>query len=67
MVNNQNDFNEKYNCKEVKEIEIRRNRNFQGELIIENYSELENLNLKDVKNVDKIILKDLPRLRECAI
>jgi hypothetical protein len=67
MVNNQKQFNEKYNDKEVKELEITRNRNFQGELIIENYSELEKLNLREVKSIEKIILKDLPNLKDCAI
>jgi len=67
MVNNQNEFNEKYNNKEIKEIEIKRNRNFQGELVIEDYLELKSLNLRDVKSIEKITLKNLPQLQECAI
>jgi len=67
MVNNQIEFNEKFSNKEIKEIEITRNRNFQGELILEDYSELEKLNLRDVKTIDKIILKNLLRLQECTI
>jgi hypothetical protein len=67
MVNNQNEFNEKYSNKEIKEIEITRNRNFQGELVVENYSELEKLNLREVKNIDKVILKNLTNLKDCTI
>jgi len=67
MVNNQEQFNEKYPNKETKEIEITRNRNFQGELIVEDYSELKTLNLREVKNIDKVILKNLVKLQECTI
>jgi len=67
MVNNQIEFNEKYNNKEVKEIEIKRNRNFQGELVIEGYSKLEKLNLRDIKNIDNITLRNLTKLQDCAI
>lgn len=67
MVNNQIEFNEKYNNKEVTEIEIRRSRNFQGELVIEDYSELEKLNLRDIRSIDKVILKNLTQLQECTI
>jgi len=67
MVNNQIEFNNKYNNKEVKEIEIRRSRNFQGELVIEDYSELEKLNLRDIRSIDKVILKNLTQLQECTI
>jgi hypothetical protein len=66
MVNNQNEFNKKYS-KEVKKIEVKRNRNFQGRLVVEDYSELEILNLRDVRSIDKIILKNLPQLQECTI
>jgi len=67
MVNNQKEFNEKYNSKEIKEIEIKRNRNFQGELTIEDYLELKNLNLRDVKSINKITLKNLFKLQGCTI
>ncbi|CAI2161631.1 15281_t:CDS:2 [Funneliformis geosporum] len=61
MVNNQNEFNEKFSNKKVKQIESLHNRSFQGELIIEDYSELKILNLREVTNIDKIILKNLPK------
>ena len=66
MVNNQIEFNNAYS-KETKKIEIRRNRNFQGDLLIENYLELETLNLRDIRSIDKVVLKNLPRLQECTI
>ena len=66
MVNNQIEFNNKY-PKEVKEITIKRYRNFQGQLVIENYSELEKLNLRDIRSIDKITLKNLVQLQECTI
>lgn len=65
-INNQEEFNTKYG-KEIKEIEIKRNRNFKGELVIENYSELWKLSLREVKNIDKVTLKNLPQLQECTI
>lgn len=67
MVNNQTEFNEKFSNKELKEVEIKRNRSFQGELTIENYPDLEKLNLRDIKIIDKVILKKLPQLQEVAI
>jgi len=68
MVNNQIEFNEKYNNnKEVEEIEIKRNRNFQGELVIEDYSELKKLYLRNIRSIEKITLKNLPQLQECTI
>ena len=66
MVNNQTEFNEKY-PKELKKIEIKRNRNFQGELVIEDYPELENLNLRDIRSIEKVTLKNLPQLQDCTI
>lgn len=66
MVNNQNEFNNQYS-KELKKIEIKRNRNFQGQLVIENYPELESLNLRDIRGIDKVILKNLTQLQECTI
>lgn len=67
MVNNQKEFNEKFFNKEVKEIEIKRNRNFQGQLIIEDYSELEKLNLRDIRSIEKVVLRNLGRLEQCII
>jgi hypothetical protein len=61
MVNNQTEFNEKY-PKETKEIRIK-NKDFQGQLIIEDYLKLEKLYLRDIENIEKIILKNLPQLK----
>jgi len=65
MVNNQTEFDNKY-PKEVKEIKLKR-KEFTGQLVIEDYSELENLSLRDVKSVDQLILKNLTKLQECTI
>lgn len=62
-----NSKDELSNAKQEKEIEIERNRNFKGQIVIEDYSELEKLYLRDVKKVDKITLKNLPQLQECTI
>nr|CAG8443420.1 13416_t:CDS:2 [Entrophospora candida] len=51
MVNNQIEFNKKYPIKGTKEIEITRNRNFQGPLVVEDYHDLEKLNLREVKKL----------------
>ena len=67
MVNNQTEFNEKYNNKEVTEIELKYKTKFQGQLVIENYLELEKLCLQDVRSVDKVVLKNLTKLQECTI
>ncbi|CAI2189042.1 20469_t:CDS:2, partial [Funneliformis geosporum] len=64
MVNNQIEFNNKYS-KEIKEIKITDEYDFQGQLIIEDYLNLEKLHLQDIDSIDKIILKDLPRLENC--
>ncbi|WNE39999.1 MAG: Chromosome partition protein Smc [Mycoplasmataceae bacterium] len=66
MVSNQIEFDNKYS-KTIKVIRIRDENNFQGQLIVESYSNLEKLYLRDVKNVDKIVLKDLIQLQECTI
>ena len=49
--------------KQEKEIEIERNRNFQGQMVIKGYSKLENLYLRDVKKVDKIKVRFLTLVR----
>ena len=67
MVNNQKEFNEKYPNKEIKEIEIKRNRNFHGQLVIEDYSKLESLNLRDIRSIGKVVLRNLGELKECTI
>jgi len=66
MVNNQTEFNNKFNNKEVKEIKIE-DEDFGGQLVIEDYPDLEKLRLKEVDNIDKIILKNLTQLQECTI
>jgi len=63
-ISNKDELN---NAKQAKEITIERNRNFKGQLVIEDYSELEKLYLRDVRQVDKITLKNLARLQECTI
>jgi len=66
MVNNQNEFNEKF-PKEEKKIELKYKKFKEQQLIIEDYQELENLCLQNVKSIDKIILKNLTKLQECTI
>ncbi|KLL04557.1 MAG: hypothetical protein MRERV_18c014 [Mycoplasmataceae bacterium RV_VA103A] len=66
MVNNQNEFNSKYPKDWKEKIEIKRG-NFQGQLVIEDYSESESLNLRNVKNIDKVVLRNLPQLKECVV
>jgi len=63
-VNNKNELS---NIKHEKEIKIERNRKFKGQLVIEDYPNLEKLHLRDVRKVDKITLKDLPQLQELTI
>ncbi|RHZ35829.1 leucine-rich repeat domain-containing protein [endosymbiont GvMRE of Glomus versiforme] len=41
--------------------------NFQGQLIIESYLQLEKLHLQDIENINKVTLKNLPQLQECTI
>jgi len=40
---------------------------FQEQLSIENYPQLEKLHLRSVESVDKVIIKNLPQLEECTI
>ena len=65
MVNNQNEFNEKYSHEE-QEIKIRYKK-FQGQLVIGNYPKLERLQLLKVNSIDKITLRNLVQLQECTI
>lgn len=53
--------------KGVKEIELEDKKEFEGQLVVEDYSELENLYLQNVKSINKIVLKNLPQLQECTI
>lgn len=65
MVSNQNEFNNEYS-KEIKEIEVEYE-DFTGELVIEGYSNLEKLYLRDVDSINKIVLKNLLQLQLCDI
>ncbi|CAG8465129.1 11363_t:CDS:2 [Cetraspora pellucida] len=68
MVKNQSEFNNKYSNKEKKEpIRVRDENNFQGQLVVEDYPNLEKLYFRSVKSVDKVILKNLSQLQECTI
>lgn len=66
MVYNQTEFNKEYNNKEVKEIKIDCE-DFEGQLVIEDYPNLETLSLKDSDVIEKITLKNLPQLQKCTI
>ena len=59
-------FNNTYS-KEIKEIEIEDEYDFEGQLVIGDYSDLEKLYLHDVCSIEKIILKNLIKLQECTI
>ncbi|MCE8163173.1 MAG: hypothetical protein I3273_02955 [Candidatus Moeniiplasma glomeromycotorum] len=66
MVSNQIEFNEKYS-KEILEIKLKDEDFDEEQLVIENYLNLEKLYLRDIDSIGKIILKDLPKLKECTI
>jgi len=66
MINNQNEFNNTY-PKETKKIEITDEYDFEGQLAIVDYLNLEKLYLHDFDSIDKITLKNLPQLQECTI
>src|SRR5580765_2597662 len=67
MVNNQKEFNEKYNNKEIKEIQLK-NKDFgEDQLVIENYPNLETLYLRGIDSLDKLILQNLGKLQKCTI
>jgi len=65
MVNNQIEFNNKF-AKETKEVKIIYKK-FVGELVVENYSELEKLQLLKVNKIEKLTLGNLTQLKECTI
>jgi uncharacterized pyridoxamine 5'-phosphate oxidase family protein len=65
MVNNQETFDKKYH-KKRKEIEFE-DKKFEGQLVIEDYPVLEFLYLQDIKNIDKVILRNLTQLQNCTI
>ncbi|KLL05388.1 MAG: hypothetical protein MRERV_1c064 [Mycoplasmataceae bacterium RV_VA103A] len=52
--------------KETKEIEIEYE-DFEGQLVIEDYPNLEKIELREIVNIDKITLKNLLQLQECTI
>src|SRR4051794_23366634 len=66
MVNDQIGFNNTYSSQQIKEVNLRRKR-FTGELIIKDYSELEVLNLREIRKIDKLVLKNLTQLQEVII
>jgi hypothetical protein len=61
----QRQFDQKY-PKTEEEIELK-HKKFQGSLVIEGYPELEEIYLYDVRNIDEVILKNLPKLEACTI
>src|SRR4051812_20086722 len=68
MVKNQIEFNENHpKEKKEKQIKIREENNFQGSLVIEDYSELEKLYLRGIKNIEEVVLKNLTQLQEITI
>ena len=68
MVNDQSEFNNKYNNKESKEpIKIIFKKFSDQQLVIENYFQLEKIQLLKVNRINKISLKNLTHLRECTI
>ena len=68
MVNNQKEFNNTYKNKgKIKEIKIEDEYDFEGQLSVVDYLNLEKLYLHDIDRIDKVILKNLPQLQECTI
>ena len=65
MVNNQTEFNNKF-PKEVEEIKIE-DEDFEGQLAVTDYPNLKKLRLQEFDSIDKIVLSNLPQLRECTI
>jgi uncharacterized protein YllA (UPF0747 family) len=65
MTYNQEQINKEF-TKQIKEIELE-DENFEGNLIIENYSSLEKIYLQNIESIEQITLKDLPNLQEIAI
>ena len=66
MVNNQNEFNNTY-PKKTEEIEINYEEFEEKQLIIEDYSELEKLELREIDSIGEITLKNLTKLQKCTI
>ena len=66
MAKNQNEFNNTYS-KEIKEIKIEDEYDFEGQLSVADYLNLKKLYLHDVDRIEKLTLKNLPQLQECTI
>lgn len=67
MVNNQNEFNNKYNNKKEEEIKFKDDEFEENQLIVEDYPNLKKLFLQDVDSISEITLKNLTQLQECTI
>jgi len=65
-IKNQNEFNKEY-PKEVKEIKMEDEELAEQQLVIEDYPELEELYLNDNESINKIVLRNLAKLKECKI
>jgi len=67
MVSNQNEFNKKFNDKEIPEIQLK-NEDFEEEqLVIADYPNLETLYLRGIDSLDKLVLQNLGKLQKCTI
>jgi hypothetical protein len=67
MVSNQTEFNEKYNDKEVTEIQLK-NKDFEEkQLVIEDYPNLETLYLRGIDSLDTLIFRNLGKLQKFTI
>ncbi|CAI2162204.1 17139_t:CDS:2 [Funneliformis geosporum] len=61
MVNNQIEFNKKFDDKKIDEIGLG-DEEFEGHLVIEDYLELKNLCLRDNEYIEEIVLRNLEKL-----
>lgn len=70
MTNNKidsfNELNNKENFKEITEIKLK-NEDFAGQLVIEDYPNLERLYLRGIESIEKITLRNLEKLEKCTI
>src|SRR5438874_287472 len=65
MTNNQEWFNNE--CpKDIKKIKLQYE-DFEGDFVVEDYSDLEKLYLLDLKSINKLTLKNLTNLQDCTI
>ncbi|PWU07021.1 MAG: hypothetical protein C5B43_00955 [Verrucomicrobia bacterium] len=65
MIKNQVWFERNY-CEERKEINLKYE-DFQGQLLVEDYPQLERLYLRHIDSIEKITLRNLTKLKECTI